>query len=77
MSRIYLSARDVRTPAKAERAAVMAITDWQETVVRNALGQKFKASARVELCRPWWMPGFLYNVLMRSILVEHRAERMR
>jgi hypothetical protein len=75
MSRIYLSRRDLRTPEHAQNAAVEAITDWQDTLVRNALGQKYHASARVLLRRPWWMPGPLYQALLRSIVVEHQAER--
>ena len=77
MSRIYLGHRDVRSPEAAERAAREEIVGWTSTLVRNALGQKFRASARVELQRPWWMPGALYQRLLRSIVVESRAERTR
>ena len=77
MSRIFLSRRDVRTPAVAQERALLAVSDWQRTIVRNALGQKFRASARVELRRPWWLPEPLYQALLRSIVVEHHAERTR
>lgn len=77
MSRIYLSRRDIRTPEQASRAAHEAIVDWRSTEIRNALGQRFRASIHVELHRPWWMPARLYEALMRSIVVETNAERTR
>lgn len=77
MSRVYLSRRDVRSPQIAQDRAVEALTDWQETIVRNALGQKFRATARVGIRRPWWMPRGMYHALLRSIVVEHHAEQKR
>jgi hypothetical protein len=77
MSRIYLGHRDVRSPEAARTAARDEILGWHSTEVRNALGQKFRASMRVELVCPWWMPGPLYQRLLRSIVVETRAERTR
>jgi hypothetical protein len=77
MSRIYLGHRDVRSPDAARAAAQQEIAGWHSTEVRNALGQHFRASMRVELQRPWWMPSALYQRLLRSIVVETRAERTR
>jgi hypothetical protein len=77
MSRIFLSSRDVTSPAKAATTAHDAITEWRTTEVRNALGQKFRASVHVEVRQPWWMPGPLYRALMRTIVIEAKAERTR
>lgn len=71
MSRVYLGARDSRSPEALTKATVEALTDWQETVIRNALGQRFRAGMRVGLRRPWWMPGPLYHLLLASIVTEH------
>lgn len=75
--RIYLGARDVRSPKAATRATFEAISAWQETEVRNALGLKFRATTRVGLSRPWWMPGPVYRSLLRSIVTESSWERQR
>jgi len=77
MSRIYLGRRDVRSAAQASRSAHEAIVEWRSTEIRNALGQRFRASVRVEVRQPWWMPSWLYERLMRSIVVETDAERTR
>ena len=77
MSRIFLNERDVRSPEAAARAAHEAILEWRVTEIRNALGQRFRAGVRVELHRPWWMPAFLYEILMRSIVIEGTAERVK
>lgn len=77
MSRIYLSRRDIRTPEQASRASFDAISEWQATEVRNALGQRFRATVRVGLRRPWWMPAPLYHALLRSVVTEHGWERTR
>lgn len=76
MSRIYLGHR-ASTPGRAERAALQAITDWRQTEIRNALGQKFRSSIQVNLRRPWWMPSRLYLALMRSVVVSSKSERLR
>jgi hypothetical protein len=67
----------VRSPEAAGRATVEAIADWQATIVKNALGQRFRASVRVGLRRPWWMPAPLYRVLLRSVVTESRWEQKR
>lgn len=77
MSRIFLSRRDVASPAKAQSAAHDAITEWRTTEVRNALGQKFRASVHVQVRRPWWMPGPLYRAIMRTIVIQAKAERVK
>ncbi len=77
MSRLYLSRRDVRSPEAASAAAFDAISDWQQTEVKNALGQKFRASVRVGLHRPWWMPAPIYRILLRSVVTESRWEQKR
>ena len=70
----YLRARDMADPAKAVRKRDKIIADWSELRVQTALGVQFRHGARVSLRRPWWMPGPLYRVLLRSIVVEQRAE---
>lgn len=75
--RLFLSRRDTRSPDAARHATFEAISDWQATLVKNALGQKFRASARVVLRRPWWMPSPLYRALMRSVVVESGWEQRR
>ena len=75
--RIYLDARDTRSPDAARRSSFEAISDWQATEVKNALGQRFRATARVVLRRPWWMPGPLYRALLRSVVVESHWEQRR
>ena len=77
MSRLYLGHRDVRSPEAAGAAAFEAISDWQATIVKNALGQRFRASVRVGLRRPWWMPAPLYRALLRSVVTESRWEQKR
>lgn len=75
--RIYLRRREIDTPAKAAQSAHVAIVDWRVAEIRNALGQRFRSTLHVEVRRPWWMPGWLYERLMRSIVVETNAERVR
>ena len=77
MSRLYLGSRDVRSPEAARHATFGAISDWQQTEIKNALGQKFRASVRVGLRRPWWMPGPLYRALLRSVVTESGWEQKR
>jgi hypothetical protein len=53
--------------------AAKTISDWQETRVRNALGQEFRStSSRVLIRRPGWMPGWFYRRLMRTVVIEER-----
>ena len=75
--RLYLGHRDVRSPEAVSTATFEAISDWQATIVKNALGQRFRASVRVGLRRPWWMPGPLYRALLRSVVTESRWEQKR
>jgi hypothetical protein len=75
MSRLYLSRRDTRSPAVAQQATFDAISDWQATEIKNALGQHFRASVRVGLRRPWWMPRALYRALLASVVTEARWEQ--
>ncbi len=75
--RLYLSRRDTRSPEAVRAATFEAISDWQATEVKNALGQKFRATVRVGLRRPWWMPGPLYRALMRSVVTESAWEQRR
>ena len=75
--RVYLGRRDVRSPETARRAAFEAISEWESTVVKNAMGQRFRASVRVGLRRPWWMPAPLYHRLLSSIVTESGWEQKR
>ena len=77
MSRVYIGRRDSADPIKTQRAVREAITDWQVLVIKNALGQKFRATMQVRLHRPWWMPGFLYRRLMASVVIDNHLERKR
>ena len=77
MSRIYLGRRDVRDATAAQAAAFEAISEWRQTEIRNALGQRFRASVRVGLRRPWWLPRRLYHALLASVVTEDRLERKR
>lgn len=70
----YLRAREMAEPAKALRKRDKVIADWTTLKVQTALGVQFRHGARVRLRQPWWMPGPLYRVLMRSIIVDYRAE---
>jgi hypothetical protein len=77
VSRIYVGKRKAASPRKTERAVAEAIGEWRDLEVRNALGQKFRASMQVALRRPWWMPGFFYRRLMATVVVENKLERKR
>jgi hypothetical protein len=77
MARAYVGGRKSADPAKTERAIAEAVGDWQRMEIRNALGQKFRASMQVEIRRPWWMPGLLYRALMRAVVVHSRLERLK
>ena len=77
MSRVFVGERKSADPAKTQRAVKDAISEWQALVIRNALGQKFRATMQVRLHRPWWMPGFLYSRLMASVLIDNHLERKR
>ena len=74
VTRRYLNARDVRTPAIAAARTKELLTDWQTLQVGTALGTKFRHHARVAIIRPWWMPGALYQRLLRSIVIETENE---
>ena len=74
----YLRARDLSDPTRAIRKRDHVIADWTEFKVQTALGVQFRHGARVSLRRPIWMPGPLYRLLLRSIIVEYRTkERVR
>ena len=75
--RIYLGARDTRSATAVRSATVEAISEWQATEIKNALGQKFRATVRVGLRRPWWLPTPLYLALLRSIVTESAWEQRR
>ncbi len=77
MSRLYLGRRDVRSPEAARHASFEAISAWESTIVKNAMGQRFRASVQVGLRRPWWMPAPLYRALLRSVVTESRWEQKR
>ena len=77
MSRLYLSRRDTRSAEAARQASFEAISEWQATEIKNALGQKFRASVRVGLRRPWWLPSPIYRALLRSVVTESRLEQKR
>ena len=74
VTRRYLNARDVRNPAVAASRTKELLTDWQTLQVATALGTKFRHHARVAIVRPWWMPNRLYQLLLRSIVVETENE---
>lgn len=74
VTRRYLNARDVRSPAVAASRTKELLTDWQTLQVATALGVKFRHHARVAIVRPWWMPGPLFRVLLRSITIETETE---
>lgn len=77
MSRVFLNARKLRTPAIARANTTIALMDWQDELIRTALGQSFRVRGRVVLRRPRWMPARLYTALLRSILVERKVEERR
>ena len=77
MSRVYIGRRDSADPIKTQRAVREAITDWQVLVIKNALGQRFKATMQVSLRRPRWMPKWLYSRLMASVVIDNHLERKR
>ena len=77
MSRVYIGERDSADPIKTQRAVKEAISDWQVLVIKNALGQKFRATMQVSLRRPRWMPRWLYSRLMASVLIDNHLERKR
>lgn len=77
MSRVFVGERKSANPAKTQQAVQDAISDWQVLEIRNALGQKFRATMQVRLHRPWWMPGFLYRRLMASVVIDNHLERKR
>jgi hypothetical protein len=77
VSRAYVGTRKSASPAKTEREIAAAVGDWQRLEIRNALGQKFRASMQVEIRRPWWMPSPLYRALMRAVVVHSRLERLK
>ena len=77
MSRVFVGERKTKDPAKTERAVKDAITDWQVLVIKNALGQRFKATMQVSLRRPRWMPKWLYRRLMASVVIDNHLERKR
>ena len=77
MSRVYIGRRDSADPIKTQRAVREAITDWQVLVIKNALGQKFKATMQVSLRRPRWMPKWLYRRLMASVVIDNHLEQKR
>lgn len=70
----YLRARDLVHPLKAVAKRDKVIADWTTLKVQTALGAQFRHGARVSLRRPIWMPGPLYRLLLRSIIVDYRAE---
>lgn len=73
-TRRYLGHRDLASPGKAASRTREILTDWQTLQVATALGAKFRHHARVVLSRPAWMPGPLFRVLLRSIVVETENE---
>ena len=51
------------------------IAEWQSARVRDALGREFRTtSTRVVVQKPGWMPDRLFRWLMRTIVVQERAE---
>lgn len=42
----------------------------KELYVRSTLGMHFHQHIRILVRKPTWMPGFLYNGLMRTIIIE-------
>ena len=77
VTRRYLNARDLSNPLKAASRTTELLTDWQTLQVATALGTKFRHHARVAIVRPWWMPGMIYRLLLRSIVVETENEERR
>ena len=77
MSRVYIGRRDSADPIKTQRAVKEAISDWQVLVIKNALGQRFKATMKVSLRRPRWMPKWLYSRLMASVVIDNHLEQKR
>ena len=77
VTRRYLSTKDLSNPLKAASRTKELLTDWQTLQVATALGTKFRHHARVAIIRPWWMPGSLYQLLLRSIVVETENEERR
>jgi hypothetical protein len=77
MSRVFVGERKTKDPAKTERAVKDAISDWQALEIKNALGQKFRATMQVRLVRPRWMPKWLYRRLMASVVIDNHLERKR
>lgn len=73
-TRRYLSKRDLAEPVKAASRTREILSDWQTLQIGTALGAKFRHHARVTLRRPAWMPGPLFRVLLRSIVVETQNE---
>ncbi|MEW6223179.1 MAG: hypothetical protein AB1627_00980 [Chloroflexota bacterium] len=66
----FLGARKSSTPEAFGRHATRLLADWQEHRIRTALGMEFRQTSRVLIARPWWMPGWLFRRLMRSVLIE-------
>ena len=73
-TRRYLNARDLASPVKAALRTREVLTDWQTLQISTALGAKFRHHARVTIRRPAWMPGPLFRVLLRSIVLETQNE---
>ena len=71
---MYLRARRIKNPLRAQLAVREVITDWDTLRASTALGVKFKRKTRVVLRRPILMPKFVYDWLLSTIVHEPDRE---
>ena len=74
VSRAYLNARKLRTPANAARETAAVLDEWRTLRLKTALGRKFRQTERVVMRRPRWMPSRLYLYLLSTIVFEAPPE---
>jgi hypothetical protein len=48
----------------------LVLASWQTIRIRSALGLQLRQTSRVLIRPPRWMPRWLYQMLMRSIVVD-------